>query len=148
MSDEENKGWRGNPSWSWASVDGPVHWVREGRGPAHIGPYAVMTKPRSDEAYEGLEWGAIRVRGHIVEVEQLSWLREGARNQETQSDFEKWLARLPISSQPQIDPDDPEWERTLDAAGMRRPLYFLLVCSIPPIAVKGKNRMGDSHATC
>lgn len=140
MSDD--KGWRGAPSWSWASVDGPVHWVREGRGPAHIGPYAVMTKPHSDEAYGGLEWGAIRVRGHLVEVAQLSWIRVEARNPETQSDFEKWLARLPVSSQPQIDPDDPGWERVLEEAGRRRPLYLLLVCSIPPMAGQGHEQDG------
>ncbi|KAN0095071.1 hypothetical protein V8E51_015782 [Hyaloscypha variabilis] len=131
MSGEANKGWRGAPSWSWASIDGPVHWVRERNCPIHIGPCGLMIKPGNSGTYAGLEWGAIRVRGHLAEVEQLSWLREAARNPETQWASEKWLASLPESSRPQLDPDDPQWEATLASVGSSRPLYFLLICSIP-----------------
>lgn len=133
-SGEANKGWRGAPSWSWASVDGPVHWVGERSGPTHIGPYGLMTKPGSSGEYAGLEWGAIRVHGLLAEVEQLSWLREAARNPETQWASEKWLTSLPESFRPQLDPDDPQWEDALASAGSSRPLYFLLICSIPQAA--------------
>ena len=135
-----SKGWRGAPSWSWASVDGRVHWVRDRHGPPHIGPYALMTKPSNVEAYQGLEWCAIRVRGHLMDVNQLSWLRDEAKNPETQSDFEKSLATLPVPFRPQIDPDDPEWERALEASGNSRPLYCLLICSIPFVSPEGNGQ--------
>jgi hypothetical protein len=80
-----------------------------------------------------------------VEAGQLSWVRDEARNPETQSNFEKWLARLPVSSRPQIDPDDLGWERTLEAAGRSRPLYSLLVCSIP---AQEEDRKAKCRATC
>lgn len=131
MSGDAARYWRGAPSWSWASVDGPVHWVRDRQGPVHIGPYALMTKPSGAEAYSGVEWGAIRVRGQLVEAQKLSWIREAAKNPETQSEFEKWLAEQPMSIRPQLDPDDPGWEEKLAEAGMSGPLYLLLVCSIP-----------------
>ncbi|KAF9769937.1 hypothetical protein IL306_012576 [Fusarium sp. DS 682] len=143
MSGDENKGWRGAPSWSWASVDGPIHWARHRQGPVHIGPFAVMTKPNGNEAYGGLEWCAVRVQGHLLDSENLSWIRDEARNPDTQSEFEKWLATQPASSRPQIDPDDPEWERTLEAAGRSRPLYSLLVCSIPLGRAQGEKEGGE-----
>lgn len=143
MSGNAAQYWRGAPSWSWASVDGPVHWVRNRHGPVHIGPYALLIKPSGEEAYNGLEWGAIRVRGPLLEAQQLSWIREEAKNPETQSDFEKWLAAGPISSQPQLDPDDPAWESKLEGAGMSGPLYFLLVCSIPRIPTREDEENGE-----
>jgi hypothetical protein len=79
MSGNAAQYWRGAPSWSWASVDGPVHWVRDRHGPVHIGPYALLTKPSGAEAYNGLEWGAIRVRGPLLEAQQLSWIREESK---------------------------------------------------------------------
>lgn len=136
MSGDATQYWRGAPSWSWASVDGPVHWVRDRHGPVHIGPYAVLTKPSGAEAYNGLEWGAIRVRGPLLEAQQLSLIRGEAKNPETQSEFEKWLAAGHSSNWPQLDPDDPEWESKLEGARMSGPLYFLLVCSIPRISTQ------------
>jgi hypothetical protein len=144
MSGEANKGWRGAPSWSWASVDGAVHWVRERNAPVHIGPYGLMTKPSSSEPYAGLDWGAIRVRGPLAEIEQLSWLREGARKPETQWASEKWLTHLPELFRPQLDPDDPSWEKALASAGKSRPLYFLLICSIPEAAAPGQEGIAPS----
>jgi len=134
MNGDADQRWRGAPSWSWASVEGPVHWVRNRQGPVHIGPYALMTKPSGELAYSGLEWGAIRVRGQLLESQKLSWIRNEAKSQETQSEFEKWFAEQPLSNRPQLDPDDPGWEKKLAEAGQSGPLYLLLICSIPLIS--------------
>jgi len=72
------------------------------------------------------------VRGALLELAQLSGLRPEAMNPETQSDFEKGLAQLPLWRKPQLDPDDPSWETALTSVGGTRPIYFLLICSIPP----------------
>jgi hypothetical protein len=89
-----------------------------------------MTKPGGSEIYTELEWGAIRVRGQLVEVQQLSGLRNEAKNPETQSEFEKWLRTLPWRMQPQTDFDDPSWEDKLEGEGMRGPLYSLLASEV------------------
>jgi hypothetical protein len=145
MSGKANKGWRGAPSWSWASVDRPVHWVRERNGPVHIGPYGLMIKPSSSGAYAGLEWEAIRVRRPLAKIEQLSWLREAARTPEKQWTSEKWLTYLPEPFRPQLDPDDPNWEKALASARLRRPLCFLPICSIPQAAAPGQEGMVPSY---
>jgi hypothetical protein len=144
----ESRGWRGAPSWSWASVDGPVHWAREQSGPVFLGQTGIMTKPSCGEqdAYGGLEWAAIRVEGQILEVQQLSGLRAEAEKPETQSDFEKWLITLPLRMQPQIDWDDPSWEER-EGQGMRSPLYALVVRGIPPQqAAKGEQAAEGGQA--
>jgi Heterokaryon incompatibility protein (HET) len=133
MSGDSSKSWRGAPSWSWASVDGPVHWVERRNGPLVLGAFMLMSKPGIDEGYQGFEWCALRVRGFLAESGKMSWIREEARNTETQSELEQWLATLPAAGRPTLDVDDPEWERTLESAGRSRPLYFLLVRAFPPV---------------
>jgi hypothetical protein len=77
----------------------------------------------------------------LAEIEQLSWLREAARKPEKRWASEKWLAYLPESFRPQLDPDDPSWEKALASAGSSRPLYFLLICSIPQASAPGQEGM-------
>jgi hypothetical protein len=109
--------------------------------------HMLMTKPDGNEAYGGLEWCAIRANGYLLELEQVSWLRHGASDPNTQSEFERTLAMEPGRSRPQIDPDDPKWEGELEKVGARGPLYFFLLSGIPSDSTS-MTMEGSSMSSC
>jgi hypothetical protein len=118
------------PTWSWASVEGAVHWVRDRDGLCFLGAYAAMLQTESQGVYGEPDWAAIRVKGHLLEISEISLLRDEAKQPELRTDFEKRLATYTRRQQPQMDFDDPGFEAWLRSRGETRPLYLLLVSEI------------------
>lgn len=127
---EWNDTWRGAPSWSWASVDGAVHWVQGRKDMVDLANYALLDSGHDGAGdYGGLKWASLRARGQLLEIAEVTSLGEEIRG--TSSELEIWLRQKSRWSRPEMDMDDPSWEALLFSQRRLRPLYFFLIGTAP-----------------
>lgn len=108
------------PTWSWASVDGAVHYLCSPFDQIHLEAPAVYNHPVGPDPFGAVDFGMFEITGHVRALDTMFGFRK-----EDAEQMEEAARRIPPIDLIRADYDDPE-------AALLAPVVCLLVATRAP----------------